>query len=576
MNIPLTPIRFLRYAEQQYPQRTAVVCGKEQFTYAQFADRVSRLAGALRKAGVQAGDRVAFLSTNCHRLLEAYYGVIEAGAVLLPLNIRLAPQELAYILNDAGARVLFLQAHFLPLVETFRSQLSAVKSFYSLDGAVEEGWLSVQSYEALISDAPPHRADITQVDENALAELFYTSGTSAEPKGVMLTHRNVYLHALNASMALHTEKDSVELHTIPLFHANGWGVAHFLTLLGGKHVMIQRFDPPEVFRLIETERVHFCSLVPAMAIALVNCPERQKYDLSSLKRITIGGAASTPTLVREVEEKLGCTCISGYGLTETSPVLSLSVAKPGICWEGEQRLIGQAMTGYAIPGVELRVVDANDQDVPSDGHSIGEIIARGDGIMNGYWRQPEATAQALRGGWFHTGDMATWNEDGYILIVDRKKDIIVSGGENISSLEVETTLLSHPALLEAAVIPVPDDKWGEVPKALVVLKPNAQAGEIELIEHCRLHLAHYKCPCSVEFLESLPRTGTGKVLKRELRKKYWHGRETIRPEFAGQKALGPAGEPNDTAGGAVHTAIPLIRRGSCQSNGRTNGPESNR
>jgi fatty-acyl-CoA synthase len=531
MNVPLTPIRFLRYAEQQYPQRTAVVCGKDRFTYAQFADRVSRLAGGLRKGGVQTGDRVAFLSMNCHRLLEAYYGVIEAGAVLLPLNIRLAPQELAYILNDAGARMLFLQVHFRPLVESFRSELSAVQSFYSLDSVIERDWLCPESYEALISRAPCHRTDIMQVDENSLAELFYTSGTSAEPKGVMLTHRNIYLHALNASMALHTDTDSVELHTIPLFHANGWGVAHFLTLLGGKHVMIQRFDPPEVFRLIEAERVHYCSLVPSMATALVNCPERQKYDLSSLKRVSIGGAASSPTLVREIEEKLGCTCFSGYGLTETSPVLSISPMKPGISWDEEQRFIGQSMTGYAIPGAELRVVDANDQDIPRDGHAIGEIIARSDGVMNGYWRQPEATAEAMRGGWFHTGDMATWNEDGYILILDRKKDIIVSGGENISSLEVEKAFLSHPAVLEVAVVPVPNEKWGEVPKALVVLKPNAQANEIDLIEHCRSRLAHYKCPHSVEFLESLPKTGTGKVLKRDLRKKYWQGRETIRPEF---------------------------------------------
>jgi fatty-acyl-CoA synthase len=549
MNIPLTPMRFLRYAEQQYPRRTAVVCGKERFTYAQFAERVGRLAGALRTAGVQPGDRVAFLSMNCHRLLEADYGAIEAGAVLLPLNIRLAPQELEYILNDAGARVLFLQRHFLELVESFRSKLSIVKAFYSLDDATQEDWLTEQNYEELISRATPYCADIMEVDENALAELFYTSGTSAHPKGAMLTHRNIYLHALNVGLALHTENDAVELHTIPLFHANGWGVAHFLTLLGGKHVMIQRFDPVEVFRLMETERVHNCSLVPAMATALVNCPERQKYNLSSLRRITIGGAASSPTLVREVEEKLSCTCFSGYGLTETAPVLSISPMKPGICWEDEQRFVGQAMTGYAIPGVELRVVDPNDQDVPRDEHSVGEIIARSDGVMKGYWQQPEATAEALRGGWFHTGDMATWNEDSYILIVDRKKDIIISGGENISSLEVEKALLSHPAVLEAAVIPVPDEKWGEVPKALVVLKPNAQAGEIELIEHCRSRLAHYKCPRSVEFLESLPRTGTGKVLKRDLRKKYWQDRETIRPEVAGQEAKRTPVEPEGSSGG---------------------------
>ena len=528
MNIPLTPIRFLRYAEQQYPQRTAVVCGKERFTYAQFAGRVGHLAGALRKLGIQPGDRVAFLSTNCHRLLEAYYGVLEAGAVLLPLNIRLSTHELAYILNDAGARVLFVQNHFHELVESFHPELSSVKVFYSLDAQPDEHWLTQQDYETLLAEAPPLRRDIMDVDENSLAELFYTSGTSAEPKGVMLTHRNIYLHAYNTGLGLTTEKDAVELHTIPMFHANGWGVPHFLTLLGGKHVMLQRFDPVEIFRLIETERVNYCSLVPAMATALVNCPERSKYDLGSLRRINIGGAASSPTLVREVEETLGGTCFSGYGLTETSPVLSISLLKADISPEGEQRFIRQAMTGYAMPGVELRVVDSQDHDVPRDGKSIGEIIARSDGVMQGYWQQPEATEQAMRGGWFHTGDMAVWGDDGYLLVVDREKDIIISGGENISSLEVEKTILAHPAVMEAAVIPVPDKTWGEVAKALVVLRPNQRAGEIELIEHCRSLLAHYKCPRSVEFLDSLPKTGTGKILKRDLRKKYWQGRETMR------------------------------------------------
>jgi fatty-acyl-CoA synthase len=526
VNIPLTPIRFLRYAEQQYPLRTAIVCGKDRFTYAQFADRVARLAGALRKAGIQAGDRVAFLSGNCHRLLEAYYGVIEAGAVLLPLNIRLAAHELAYILNDAGASTLFWQSPFHELVESFRSKLTTVKAFHALDGNAQQDSVTPRNYEALIANAPPLRSEIMDVDENALAELFYTSGTSAEPKGVMLTHRNIYLHALNTGLGLHTEKDAVELHTIPMFHANGWGVPHFLTLLGGKHVMIQRFDPPEVFRLIERERVNYCSLVPAMATALVNCPERPKYDLSSLQRINIGGAMSSPTLVREVEEKLGCTCFSGYGLTETSPVLSISLQKAGLEWKGEERFARQAMTGYAVPGAELRVVDSDGEDVPRDGQSVGEIIARSDGVMHGYWQQPEASAEALRGAWFHTGDLAVWDNQNYILIVDRQKDIIVSGGENISSLELERELLAHSAVLETAVVQVPDEKWGEVPKALVVLKPGAHAGEMELIEHCRSRLAHYKCPHSVEFLESLPKTGTGKILKRELRKKYW---QTMKP-----------------------------------------------
>jgi fatty-acyl-CoA synthase len=535
MNLPLTPVRFLRYAEQQYPRAEAVVCGNDRLTYTQFGARVGRLAGALRqhevRNGVQPGDRVAFLSGNCHRLLEAYYGVIEAGAVLLPLNIRLAPQELAYILNDSGATVLFLQAQFLGLVDSFRNELRTVKSFHLLDAQPQAPWLSLSNYEALLAAATPYRADFTEVDETSLAEMFYTSGTSASPKGVMLTHRNIYLHAMNTALAHKAESASVELHTIPLFHANGWGVAHFQTLLGGKHVMVPKFDPPEIFRLIQQERANFCSLVPAMATALVNCSEREKYDLSSLKRITIGGAAASPTHIREVEEKLGCTCFAGYGLTETSPALTISPMKPGMNWEGEQRYAIHASSGYAMPGTELRVVDESMNDVPRDSTAVGEVIARGDGVMEGYWGQPEATAEAMRGGWFHSGDMATWNEDGYLLIVDRKKDIIVSGGENISSLEVEKVLLAHPSVLELAIIPVPHPTWGEVPKALVVLKPGAIATEAELIEFSRARLAHYKCPRSVEFLDSpLPRTGTGKVLKRELRKKYWQGQETIRPE----------------------------------------------
>lgn len=535
MNIPLTPVRFLRYAEQQFPGKTAVLCGDHRFTYAQFAERASRFAGALREAGVKAGDRVAFLSLNCHRLLEAYYGVLEAGAVLLPLNFRLAPQELAYILNDAAAKVLFLGKEFAEVVNSFRLKVSTVKSFFLLDDAPQAAWLSPENYEDILAASTPYRADVMDFDENSLAELFYTSGTSADPKGVMLTHRNVYLHALSVCVAFRTKAESVQLHTIPLFHANGWGTAHSVTYVGGTHVMLPRFTCAEVFRLIEREHVDSLSLVPIMATALVNSPERPRYDLSTLEWISIGGAASSPTLVREVEEKLGCTCFSGYGLTETAPVLSTAKLKPGAQVEGEQRFVAQATTGYAIPGVELRVVDFEDKDVPRDGKTMGEIIARSDGVMLGYWQQPAATADAMRGDWFHTGDMATIDEDGQILIVDRRKDIIVSGGENISSLEVEKALLAHPGVYEAAVIPVPDEKWGEVPKGLVVAKPGSNLTEGELLEFCRSRIAHFKCPRSIEFLESLPKTATGKILKKGLRKKYWNEQKPAHSGFTTHK-----------------------------------------
>ena len=528
MKIPLTPIRFLRYASEQFPSKVGVVCGDERFTYAQFAERAARLAGGLIAAGTKPGDRVAFLSTNCHRLLEAYYGVLEAGCILVPLNIRLGPQELAFVLNDAQARFLFVESAFLPLVESFRTTVRSIENSFLLDGTPQANWMASRNYEDLLAVSPPFESDFTQIDEDSVAELFYTSGSSDRPKGVMLTHRNVYLHALSVIAAGQTSTctlgemscKSVLLHTIPLFHANGWGIAHIITVVGGTHVMIHHFNPVEVFRLIEQERVSSCALVPTMATALVNSPARTKYDLSSLQVINIGGAASSSTLVQEVEEKLGCTCISGYGLTETCPTLAKSPMKSGLAFDGEQRYARQAMTGFAIPGVELRVIGPNGQDVPHDGTSMGEIVARGDAVMEGYWRQPEATAAAMEGGWFHTGDVAIVDRYNYLQIVDRKKEIIVSGGENISSLEVEKVLLAHPDVYEAVVIPVPHEKWGEIPKALVTLKPGSQAREHDLLEFCRSRLSHYKCPRSVEFLESLPKSGSGKVLKRELRQKY--------------------------------------------------------
>ena len=290
--------------------------------------------------------------------------------------------------------------------------------------------------------------------------------------------------------------------------------------------MLRKFAPAEVFRLVQQEKVTSLSLVPIMASALVNSPELGKYDLSSLEWISIGGAASSPTLVREVEEKLGCQCFSGYGLTETAPVLSLARTKFDQEAQGEQRYTSQAMTGYAIPGAEIRVVDAHGRDVPRDGKTMGEVVARSDGVMEGYWRQTEATIVAMEGGWFHTGDMAVIHADGTFLVVDRKKDIIVSGGENISSLEVENAVAAHPDVYEVAVIPVPEETWGEIPLALVVRKPHSALSEAELIEFCRGRLAHFKCPRSVQFVESLPKTATGKVLKKNLRKAFWDAQRT--------------------------------------------------
>jgi len=523
MNVPLTPVRFLRYAQEQFPSKLAVVCGEERRTYAQLGERAVRLGSALRSAGLEPGDRVAFLSSNCHRFLEAYYGVLEGGGVLLPLNFRLTAAELAYVMRDAGAKFLFLESQFLETAESLRKEVSMIETFVLLDDQPRANWLHKFNYEEFLTGGDLCRRDVMEFDEDALAELFYTSGTSANPKGVMLTHRNIYLHAISVALGNQKTSDAIEIHTIPLFHANGWGIVHTLTMAGGTHVMLHRFDPVEVFRLVERERVNNCNLVPTTAAAILNCPERKNFDLSSLKKVLIGGAAASPTLVREVEEKLGCQCIAGYGLTEASPVLTLSPGKPGLQWGEEERIAGQASAGFALPGAEIRVVDPDGKNLAHDGQTMGEVVARSDGVMKGYWRQPEATAAALQAGWLHTGDMGTIDKDGYLLIVDRKKDIIISGGENISSLEIEKALAAHPSVYEAAVIPIPDERWGEAPKALVVLRPGLTATETELLAFCRSRLAHYKVPKSVEFIEALPKTGTGKILKRELRKKHASG-----------------------------------------------------
>ncbi len=528
MLLPLTPLRFLQRAAGEYGRKVGVVCGRERFTYVQFADRVHRLAGALKARGIGAGDRVAVLSFNCHRLLEAYYGVPEAGAIVLPLNVRLAAEEQSAIVEHSGARAVFFAPEFLQLVEHMHRALKSVEWYVPLEpcpgGA--PSWAAPHTYDELLEAATPAPLDYTTVDENTIAELFYTSGSTGSPKGVMLSHRTLYLHALNVMVGTHVPDTHVELHTIPMFHANGWGRPQTITFAGGRHVMAKRFEPPWVLETIEKERVNAFSMVPTMATALVHCPGMERYDLSSLEYVFIGGAASSPALVQAVEKALGCRCYVGYGLTETAPVLTVAHVKSTLeNLSEEERIQRQATTGYAIPGVEVRVADADGRDVPRDRAHIGEVLARTDGVMDGYWNDPAETRHVIEDGWFRTGDMAVWDEEGYLLIVDRRKDIIISGGENISSLEIEKVLAAHPAVYESAVVGIPDEQWGEAPKAFVVLKPDATATETELKDFVRGRLAGFKTPKFVEFLDSLPKGATGKILKRALRDPYWVGME---------------------------------------------------
>jgi len=525
MILPLTPIRFKRHAARLFGRKEGVVCGQLRLTYQEFGERCDRLSSALRKLGLKKGDRVAYLSFNCHRLLEGYFGVPQIGAILLPLNIRLASEELEYILNDAAPRLLFFDPEFIPLLEALRPSLQSVEYLIALRGT-KPPWAYPKLYDEMVAEAEPEEIDYRGIDENSVAELFYTSGTTAYPKGVMLTHRNLYLHAFYRAQAESGSDQDVGLYTVPLFHVNSWGFPHLLTLKGGRHVIIKKFDPMEALKLIQAERVTDLQLVPTMVTALMNHPDFAKYDLSSVRRMHVGGAPASVALVREIEEKMPrCEVVGGYGLTETSPVISHARVKDHLAGESrEDQLRRKATAGFALAGTEIRVMDVHGRDVEPNAEEIGEVVVRSDVVMAGYWNQPEATAEAIRDGWFHTGDLATIDAEGYVLIVDRAKDMILTGGENIASAEVERVLSAHPAVLECAVIAVPDGQWGEISKALITLRTGHNIAKAEIFDHCRKHLARFKVPRTVEFVEHLPKGGTGKILKKVLREKYWAGR----------------------------------------------------
>ncbi len=523
MNVPLTPLEFRLRAVQLFGAKIGIVDGARRFTYREYDDRVNRLAGALRALGTAPGDVVSYLSFNSHQLLEGYYGVLQAGAILNPVNIRLTPQEIGYVLGHSGTRTLIFHAEFLPLVEQIRPALASVAHYVICEPRETPAW--ARDYEALLAGSAPLAPDLDAIDEHAVAELFYTSGTTGQPKGVASTHRTLFLHGLATIPALGVSDADVALHVVPLFHVNGWGTPHTVTAVGGRHVMLRRFDPAELMRLVQQERVTKLLGVPAILNAVLNHPRFGEFDLSSLNVVVLGGAPSPPALIRAIEDRMGCPAIVGYGLTETSPVISLSWPKAHLADSRENRLAAQAKTGLPIVGARVRVVDPEGRDVPRDGVTVGEIITRSNMVMEGYYKDSKATAAAIRGGWFHTGDMAVIDEEGYLLIVDRKKDIIISGGENISSVEIEAAVAGHPAVLECAVVAVPDDAWGEVPLATVVLKPGEVLTTDDLTAYLRGHLAHFKMPRRIEFRPQLPRGGTGKVLKSQLRAPHWAGRE---------------------------------------------------
>lgn len=499
MKVPLTPLEFLARAERLYSPLEGVVDGDRRFTYGQLVDRAHALAALLRERQVAPGDRVAFLCPNVTELLEAYFGVLLAGAVLVPLNIRLSAHEIEGILADCAPVELYVHPTLRHLV----------------DGTALD-----EAYAAAISERTGVRVEPPPIDEDAVCELFYTSGTTGgRPKGAMLTHRNLATHAIDSALTLGLHHRDVVLHTIPLFHVNGWGTPHYVTALGAKHVMLERFDPTEVLRLIETEKVTRLSVVPTMARSLLLCSDISTRDLSSLVQVTVGGAPPGASLLGRLEDALGCETICGYGLTEAAPQVTKAVTlRSHDSLPLEQQRARRATTGLANIGVDVRVLDEDDNEVPWDGSTTGEVCVRSNHVMAGYWNQPEASAAALRDGWLRTGDLATVDGEGYVMIVDRKKDLIISGGENVSSVEVEECFCDHPSVLEAAVVGMPDERWGEVPRAFVALRPDATpVTPDELIAFVRDRLAHFKAPKRLDVLDELPKGGTGKIMKAQLR-----------------------------------------------------------
>lgn len=490
-------------------------------TYEQFAKRVWRLSNGLSDLGLQKGDRLAILHENCHVFLEAYFASAHLGLVLVPLNIRLAFNELVAIVNDSGAGTLLAQAKFRDKVESCAFKEGQIQRIiWTQQDVGVHGRMMGIDYETFLAGQPETPPPEISLDDTDVAHLYYTSGTSGRPKGVMLTHKNVKTHALGTIAELNlTDKDHW-VHGAPLFHlADAWAT-FAITWVGGKHILIPTFDPLAVFEAIEEEKVTITNLVPTMFTTMLNHPEVGNFDYSSLRVLLSGGAPIAPELVRRIINTFECDYIQTYGMTETSPYLTMSILKNHLkALTLEEQLRVKATTGREFINVELKVVDDKGKEVPRDNRQVGEIIVRGDTVTPGYWNLPEETREAIRDGWLYTGDLAVIDVQGYVTIVDRKKDMIVTGGENVYSTETENILYMHPDILEAAVIGVPDPHWGEAVKACVVLKKGRKTTEQEIISFSKQHLAHYKAPKSVDFLTALPRTGSGKIYKKALREK---------------------------------------------------------
>ncbi|MEX0880821.1 MAG: long-chain-fatty-acid--CoA ligase [Thermoanaerobaculia bacterium] len=523
METPLTPLEFARRTRRLYGDREAVVDGPRRFTYSEFFERCDRWSAALQALGVEPGDRVATIAPNTHAHLEAFYAVPQIGAVLVPINYRLTADDIAYILEHSGARVVCAHPDACDLVDRIREKAPAVERFVAFEGA-RPGWLD---YETELSRAAP-TFERPPIAERDLLALNYTSGTTARPKGVMITHRNAHTNVVGTLLHHPMSVEDRYLWTLPMFHANGWTFVWTVTAAGAAHVCLRKVEPSAVFDTIARESVTMLCAAPTVLIGIAGAPEGVRGGARRGVRVLTAGAPPAAATIERVEGELGWTITQVYGLTETSPFITVCEPRPehaGL--SPAARAAVKARQGVELlTSGEVKVVDAEGLEVPRDGQTLGEIVVRGNAVMEGYYRDPEATAEAMRGGWFHSGDAAVVHPDGYVEIRDRFKDVIISGGENISSVEVEGVLMRHPAVQEAAVVGLPHEKWGEAPHAFVVLRAGAAASEAELTEFARGHLAGFKTPKGVTFVDELPKTATGKVQKYVLRK----GRAAISPQ----------------------------------------------
>jgi len=514
METALTPLEFLRRARKLHASREAVVDRGQRWTYADFGARCDRWSSALAQLGVKQGDRVGTIAPNTHQHLEQYYAVPQLGAVLVPMNYRLTAEDFVYLASHSGSKVLCVHPDYLDLVDSVRARMTTVQHFVALEGR-KSGWLE---YETLLDAAPGDYPRIP-IAEGDLLTINYTSGTTSKPKGVMITHRNAWANCVGTLVHWHMTPADRYLWTLPMFHANGWTFTWIVTAAGATHICLPRVEPALIYELVDQEKAtHLCA-APTVLISIANGPEALRKQVRKGVKLLTAGAPPAAATIERVEGELGWEITQVYGLTETAPLISICEPLP----EHEALSLGERAAIKARQGVELitsgelAVVDEQMNPVPWDGQTLGEIVARGNVIMKGYYNDPDATANAFAGGWFHSGDAAVVFPSGYVQIRDRFKDVIISGGENISSVEVEGALLRHPAVLEVGVVGMPHERWGESPHAFIVLADGKTATADELRAHARENLAHFKVPSAFHFVKELPKTATGKIQKYLLR-----------------------------------------------------------